>query len=379
MVGRVPRGDADLDCARSSPSDMLEGDSVEGRLDPARQRPRDGARRRAGDGPRAPLDPALGHAGAAARARAVERRARPLRRHPRPRRRSRRSPSGPVSAAGAAGRAAAGRCRRRCSLLGLLFLVALAAHERYAGRLALPRRRGGGRRESRLRRCACRASCCSWSRGVPASSSPSSSPSSPSTSRGGATTLPADDVRFASGAADDRSGARGRCAPLRAGKRCSTSRTTSPSAGCCSTLRASKLHDCDRLRSDAGGPPDRRTPSGSSRSRQRPRSRAAARAPRTCSACVSIAAWNSTPPQGTSGQDRSELLLNAIASFEQAIALDPDNDDAKYNLQLMLARGQGLLPTEASAGRNPLSGRPGLPRRRRRRARQRLLDGRDRC
>jgi hypothetical protein len=74
---------------------------------------------------------------------------------------------------------------------------------------------------------------------------------------------------------------------------------------------------------------------------------------------TSIAAWNSTPPQGTQQLDRSELLLAAIASFEQAIELDPENDDAKYNLQLMLQRGQGLLPTEAAAGKNPAAGGKG--------------------
>jgi hypothetical protein len=71
---------------------------------------------------------------------------------------------------------------------------------------------------------------------------------------------------------------------------------------------------------------------------------------------LNVAAWNSTPQGGTSGPDRSELLLSAIASFEQAIALDPDNDDAKYNLQLMLLRGSGLSPSEAAAGKNPLPG-----------------------
>ena len=71
---------------------------------------------------------------------------------------------------------------------------------------------------------------------------------------------------------------------------------------------------------------------------------------------LSVAAWNSTPQPGTSGPDRSELLLSAIASFEQAIVLDPENDDAKYNLQLLLQRGSGLLPTEASAGKNPTPG-----------------------
>jgi hypothetical protein len=74
---------------------------------------------------------------------------------------------------------------------------------------------------------------------------------------------------------------------------------------------------------------------------------------------TSIVAWNSTPPQGTQQLDRSELLLAAIASFEQAIEIDPENDDAKYNLQLMLQRGQGLLPTEAAAGRNPSAGGKG--------------------
>jgi len=69
---------------------------------------------------------------------------------------------------------------------------------------------------------------------------------------------------------------------------------------------------------------------------------------------LSVAAWNFTPQ--TTTQDRSELLLSAIASFEQAIALDPGNDDAKYNLQLLLQRGSGLLPTEASAGKNPTPG-----------------------
>lgn len=74
---------------------------------------------------------------------------------------------------------------------------------------------------------------------------------------------------------------------------------------------------------------------------------------------VSVVSWNSTAPQGTQQQDRSELLLAAVASFEQAIALDPANDDAKYNLQLMLQRGEGLLPTEAAAGRNPSPGGKG--------------------
>ena len=70
---------------------------------------------------------------------------------------------------------------------------------------------------------------------------------------------------------------------------------------------------------------------------------------------LGMTVFNSSPSGGNL-TDRSELLLNAIASFEQAIAIDPGNDEAKYNLQVILLRGQGLLPTEASAGRNPAPG-----------------------
>lgn len=70
---------------------------------------------------------------------------------------------------------------------------------------------------------------------------------------------------------------------------------------------------------------------------------------------LDIAAWNAAPAAGAE-RDRGELLVAAVAAFEQAIDLDPENDDAKYNLQLMLQRGSGLLPTEAAAGRNPAPG-----------------------
>lgn len=70
---------------------------------------------------------------------------------------------------------------------------------------------------------------------------------------------------------------------------------------------------------------------------------------------LSIAAWNSAPGVGAD-RDRAELLLAAVANFEQALELDTENDDAKYNLQVMLQRGEGILPTEASAGRNPSPG-----------------------
>jgi hypothetical protein len=45
-----------------------------------------------------------------------------------------------------------------------------------------------------------------------------------------------------------------------------------------------------------------------------------------------------------------------VAVWGQSPPLDPENDDAKYNLQLMLLRGSGLIPTESAAGKNPLPG-----------------------
>jgi hypothetical protein len=122
-------------------------------------------------------------------------------------------------------------------------------------------------------------------------------------------------------------------------------------------LRSSKLRDVtvsdpvlairrteltERLESIIAGDPDPRI-----------RSRAA-----SLRGVLDIAAWNAAPAVG-GDRDRSELLLSAVASFEQAIELDPENDDAKYNLQLMLQRGEGLLPTEAAAGRNPAPGGQG--------------------
>ena len=113
--------------------DMLVADRVEGRLDPARQRPRDrsGRRSRHRQGPA--QDPALGHAGAPARARAVERRPDALRRHPRPRRlhAARRRAGSRSRAAGRAAPAAADDAAR-----------ARAALPRRAGRARALRRHG---------------------------------------------------------------------------------------------------------------------------------------------------------------------------------------------------------------------------------------------
>lgn len=170
------------------------------------------------------------------------------------------------------------------------------------------------------------------------------------------TAIRADDVRFAAGAPSSRWTPE-TLAPFGAGERVLGVRDDVAFRRMLVLLRSSKLLDAtvsdpvlalrrtelaDRLESIAALDPDPVL-----------RSRAS-----SLLGVFNISAWNSSPAQGGE-QDRSELLLAAIASFEQAIALDPENDDAKYNLQLMLLRGQGLLPTEAAAGRNPSAGGKG--------------------
>ena len=55
-------------------------------------------------------------------------------------------------------------------------------------------------------------------------------------------------------------------------------------------------------------------------------------------------------------QDRAVLLSAAVRSFRRAIALDPENEDAKYNLELSLQRGRELQLSEAAGGRDPAPG-----------------------
>ena len=241
------------------------------------------------------------------------------------------------------------RSRRLLLLLGALLLAALAAHERFASRLALPPVRRRGRREGAPRqkgaapRGRCGAAC------LP-----------PCSSR-----LVAVDVarwrttcrRTTSASArprkGQRSGARACSRRFEPARGSSTSTTISSSAGRCSSS-APAAWTTRPCRTRIWRPPDRRGPVAGVDRRNDPDPAHSSRAANFLGV-ISIAAYNAAP-SGASDQDRSELLLNAIASFEQAIELDPENDDAKYNLQLMLARGQGLLPTEASAGRNPLPG-----------------------
>lgn len=58
-------------------------------------------------------------------------------------------------------------------------------------------------------------------------------------------------------------------------------------------------------------------------------------------------------------QEREALLSATIANLTRAIALDPENDEAKHNLELAYQRGRGLELTEASAGSNAAPGGQG--------------------
>ena len=77
------------------------------------------------------------------------------------------------------------------------------------------------------------------------------------------------------------------------------------------------------------------------------------REPRGCSAC------SGSPASSYETQEREALLSATIANLTLAIALDPENDEAKYNLELAYQRGRGLELSEASAGSNAAPGGQG--------------------
>lgn len=58
-------------------------------------------------------------------------------------------------------------------------------------------------------------------------------------------------------------------------------------------------------------------------------------------------------------QDRVALLSATVANLQLAIALDPTNDEAKYNLELVLQRARGTQLTEGAGGKNPSPGGTG--------------------
>ena len=58
-------------------------------------------------------------------------------------------------------------------------------------------------------------------------------------------------------------------------------------------------------------------------------------------------------------QDRVAILESTITNLQYAITLDPDNADAKFNLELTLQRGRGTQLTEGAGGTNPSPGGAG--------------------
>lgn len=61
----------------------------------------------------------------------------------------------------------------------------------------------------------------------------------------------------------------------------------------------------------------------------------------------------------TETQDRVALLSATVANLQLAIELDPSNDEAKYNLELVLQRSRGIQLTEGAGGQNPSPGGTG--------------------
>ena len=63
----------------------------------------------------------------------------------------------------------------------------------------------------------------------------------------------------------------------------------------------------------------------------------------------------------TEARDQAAFVQDAAAAFQTAIELDPDNREAKANLELALQRGRAIQPTEAGGGPTR---RPAAPARR---------------
>lgn len=58
-------------------------------------------------------------------------------------------------------------------------------------------------------------------------------------------------------------------------------------------------------------------------------------------------------------QDPTALLESTVVSLKLAIALDPGNDEAKFNLELALQRARGVQISEAGGGADPSPGGTG--------------------
>jgi hypothetical protein len=58
-------------------------------------------------------------------------------------------------------------------------------------------------------------------------------------------------------------------------------------------------------------------------------------------------------------ENRGKLLASAAGRFRQAIALDPSNAEAKFNLETALSSARGLELSESGGGTNPSPGGKG--------------------
>jgi hypothetical protein len=61
----------------------------------------------------------------------------------------------------------------------------------------------------------------------------------------------------------------------------------------------------------------------------------------------------------TETQDPEAVLQATVASLRLALLLDPENDEAKFNLELALTRGRAMQLAEAGGGANPSPGGSG--------------------
>ena len=61
----------------------------------------------------------------------------------------------------------------------------------------------------------------------------------------------------------------------------------------------------------------------------------------------------------TETQDPAAAVEAAVLNLRRALALDPENDEAKFNLELALQRARGVQITEAGGGADPTPGGSG--------------------
>jgi hypothetical protein len=55
-------------------------------------------------------------------------------------------------------------------------------------------------------------------------------------------------------------------------------------------------------------------------------------------------------------EERAAVLKAGIANLQEAITLDPDNDDAKYNLEVAIRRSRGVQTVQGGPAPNPATG-----------------------